>query len=132
VSRPWDRAAAIALWLLAAGMVVGGMGHTVASWNTAVDERGGADDRFRLMASIGWVLVAGGVIVALLAWRVWAGSLHATAQAFAIFLAGYLAILGGPGTPLLIVDVAALALLELARRKARASLGSAQGPVATG
>ncbi|MCA1812216.1 MAG: hypothetical protein LC623_09445 [Halobacteriales archaeon] len=99
--------------LLVAGS---GIGHSVASGHTAVEERGGLDGRFRLLLAVGWMLVAGGLALAaaglaLLRARPWGRPVALAACAFLLGAFSILYTIGGPiGIPVTLA-LAALVLL---------------------
>jgi hypothetical protein len=114
--RPIAAWACIGFGLLVAGA---GIGHSIASGRVAVTERGGFDSRFRLLLAVGWMLLAGGLLLAFaglsqLRARPWAIQLALAAD---VFLLGTFAILYTIGGPIGIPATLALGtLLLLAHR----------------
>lgn len=121
VATRLEQVTGVLLGLLAVAMVVMGGGHSAASVGTWVTQPGGTESSLPLLLALGWVLVAGGVAVAFFAAWTWRGRRRTPILWCLAFLLGYLAIVNGPGVPLLILCAVALTLLLVIARRARAT-----------
>lgn len=95
--------------LVALTSLLGGGVHTVASTMTFLD--GGTRSSYALLLSLGFVLLLAAAFMLAFARKIWRGQGHLPTLWVAAAYLGYLAIVNGPGVPILLLDALALILV---------------------